>query len=56
MPATAADQVRPRTEVLNFRATLTERRRLQTLAARKGVTVTDLIRHGLQLQGFEPER
>jgi hypothetical protein len=56
MPATAADQARPRSEVLNFRATLTERHRLQALAARKGCTVTDLVRHGLELQGFQPER
>jgi hypothetical protein len=56
MPATATDQARPRSEVMNFRATLTERHRLQALAARKGVTVADLIRHGLKLQGFEPER
>jgi hypothetical protein len=29
---------------------------LQALAARKGCTVTDLVRHGLELQGFQPER
>jgi hypothetical protein len=56
MPATATDQARPRSEVLNFRATLLERKRLQALAASQGTTVSGLIRQGLQLQGFQPER
>ena len=46
----------PLSEIINFRATLGEREQLQALAARKGVTVADLIRQGLKLQGFQPER
>jgi len=56
MPAATATDHGPRLTLLNFRATSGEREQLQTLAARKGVTVTDLIRHGLKLQGFKPER
>lgn len=55
MPAPATDQG-PRLTLLNFRATSGEREQLQALAARKGMTMTDLIRQGLKLQGFQPER
>jgi uncharacterized protein (DUF1778 family) len=41
---------------MNFRATPDERQQLQALAAAHGTTVSDLIRRGLQLQGFEPQR
>lgn len=56
MPAATATDLGPRLTLLNFRATAREREQLQALAARKGVTVTALIRQGLQLQGFQPER
>jgi hypothetical protein len=41
---------------MNFRATPDERQQLQALAAAHGTTMSDLIRRGLQLQGFEPQR
>jgi hypothetical protein len=41
---------------MNFRATPDERQQLQALAVTHGTTVSDLIRRGLQLQGFEPQR
>lgn len=56
MPAATATDQGPRQTLLNFRATVREREQLQALAARNGVTVTALIRQGLQLQGFQPER
>lgn len=55
MPAQTTDRG-PLLTLMNFRTTVTEREQLQQLAARKGVTVTHLIRQGLRLQGFEPER
>ena len=41
---------------MNFRATPNERQQLQALAVAHETTVSDLIRRGLQLQGFEPQR
>ena len=55
MPAPPTDQG-PRQTLLNFRATPGERQQLQALAVAHGTTVSDLIRRGLQLQGFEPQR
>jgi hypothetical protein len=55
MPAPSTDQG-PRQTLLNFRATPGERRQLQALAAAQGTTLSDMIRRGLQLQGFEPQR
>lgn len=56
MPSGTATDQGPRLTLLNFRATSREREQLQALAARKGITVADLIRQGLKLQGFKPER
>jgi hypothetical protein len=56
MPAATATDQGPRLTLLNFRTTSREREQLQALATRKGITVTDLIRQGLKLQGFKPER
>jgi hypothetical protein len=39
--------------ILNFRASAVERDQLRQFAAEKGVTLSDLIRQGLKLQGFE---
>jgi hypothetical protein len=55
MPASSTDQG-PRQTLMNFRATPDERQQLQALAVAHGTTVSDLIRRGLQLQGFEPQR
>lgn len=55
MPAPSTDQG-PRQTLMNFRATPDERQQLQALAVAHGTTVSDLIRRGLQLQGFEPQR
>lgn len=55
MPAPSTDQG-PRQTLMNFRATPNERQQLQALAVAHGTTVSDLIRRGLQLQGFEPQR
>ena len=53
----AADQMTaPRRSLLNFRASATEREQLQRLAAAQGTTLSDLIRQGLELRGFKPER
>ena len=55
MPAPSTDQG-PRQTLMNFRATPDERQQLQALAVAHGTTLSDLIRRGLQLQGFEPQR
>jgi hypothetical protein len=57
MPA-AADQTTTtrRTSLLNFRVLPSEREQLLQLAASQGTTLSDLIRRGLQAQGFEPQR
>ena len=55
MSAASTDQG-PRQSLLNFRATPGERQQLQALAAAHGTTMSDLIRRGLQSQGFEPQR
>jgi hypothetical protein len=55
MPAPSTDQG-PRQTLMNFRATPDERQQLQALAVAHGTTMSDLIRRGLQLQGFEPQR
>jgi hypothetical protein len=53
MPAT--DQATTaRRGLLTFRASAAERDQLRQFAADKGTTLSDLIRQGLQLQGFEP--
>jgi len=41
--------------VMNIRVTFDERKQLQAMAAASGTTVSDLIRRGLQLQGFDLE-
>jgi hypothetical protein len=41
---------------MNFRATPDERQQLQALAVAHGITMSEMIRRGLQLQGFEPQR
>jgi hypothetical protein len=41
---------------MNFRATPDERQQMQALAAAHGTTLSGLIRRGLQMQGFEPQR
>ena len=46
----------PRQTLMNFRATPDERQQMQALAVAHGTTLSDLIRRGLQLQGFEPQR
>jgi hypothetical protein len=56
MPGATTTNQGPRLTLLTVRATSGEREQLQALAARKGVTVAHMIRHGLQLQGFRPER
>ena len=55
MPAPSTDQG-PRQTLMNFRATPDERQQLQAMAVAHETTVSDLIRRGLQLQGFEPQR
>jgi len=55
MSAASTDQG-PRQNLLNFRATPGERQQLQALAAAHGTTMSDLIRRGLQSQGFKPQR
>jgi hypothetical protein len=55
MPAPSTDQG-PRQTLMNFRATPDERQQMQALAVAHGTTLSDLIRRGLQLQGFEPQR
>jgi hypothetical protein len=53
MPAT--DQATTaRRGLLTFRASAAERDQLRQFAAEKEATLSDLIRQGLQLQGFEP--
>jgi hypothetical protein len=53
MPAT--DQATTaRRGLLTFRASAAEQKQLRQFAADKGTTLSDLIRHGLQLQGFKP--
>ena len=53
MPAT--DQATTaRRGLLTFRASAAEQEQLRQFAADKGTTLSDLIRHGLQLQGFKP--
>jgi len=53
----AADQATTaRRELLTFRASAAECEQLRRFAADKGSTLSDLIRRGLQLQGFEPLR
>jgi len=53
MPAT--DQATTaRRGLLTFRASAAEQEQLRQFAADKGTTLSDLIRQGLQLQGFEP--
>lgn len=56
MPAQTTEQPPKRREVMTFRTTTTERERLLSLAARQGLSLSGLIRQGLELQGFEPER
>jgi len=53
MPA-ATDQATTtrRTSLLNFRVLPAEREQLLQLAASRGTTLSDLIRQGLQAQGF----
>ena len=55
MPAASTEQG-PRQSLLNFRATPGERQQMRQLAADQGTTLSDLIRRGLQSQGFEPQR
>lgn len=45
-----------RRSLLNFRASAKEREQLQRMAIDRGTTLSDLIRQGLQSQGFEPQR
>jgi len=56
MQATTADQASARCSLLNFRVAPGERQQLQRLAASQGTTLSELIRRGLQSQGFEPQR
>ena len=41
---------------MNFRATADEAQQLKQWAADRGETLSDLIRRGLETQGFEPQR
>lgn len=55
MPAT--DQATTaRKQLLTFRASAAECEQLRQFAAAKGATLSDLIRQGLQLQGFVPQQ
>jgi hypothetical protein len=53
MPAT--QQAGPKTTLMNFRATASEAQQLKQWAAEQDQTLSDLLRRGLQLQGFQPE-
>jgi hypothetical protein len=56
MPAPAIDQTNARRGVMTFRVAPAERQQLQALVAAQGTTLSELIRRGLQSQGFEPQR
>jgi hypothetical protein len=56
MPAPTAEETSARRTLLNFRVAPGERRQLEQLASDQGTTLSDLIRRGLQSQGFEPQR
>ena len=56
MPAPTAEQASARRSLLNFRVAPGERQQLQQLATEQGVPLSELIRRGLQSQGFEPLR
>jgi hypothetical protein len=56
MPAPTTDQASARRSLLNFRVAPGERQQLQQLATEQGVPLSELIRRGLQSQGFEPLR
>jgi hypothetical protein len=56
MPAPTVDQASARRSLLNFRVAPGERQQLQQLAADQGIPLSELIRRGLQSQGFEPLR
>jgi len=55
MPAPTGNQGSARCSLLNFRVALGERQQLQQLVADQGSTLSELIRRGLQSQGFEPQ-
>lgn len=55
MPAPSADQ-RPRHHLVSFRSTSEELQQMRALAVAHGISVSDLVRRGLCLQGFEPKR
>ena len=57
MPAPIADQeTTARRNLLTFRVTTGEQQQLRQWAADRGEPLSALIRRGLQLQGFEPQR
>lgn len=56
MTAPSTEQNSSRTTLLNFRVAPGERQQLQQLAADQGIPLSELIRRGLQSQGFEPQR
>jgi hypothetical protein len=56
MPAPATDQTNFRRSVMTFRVAPAERQQLEALVAAQGTTLSELIRRGLQSQGFQPQR
>jgi hypothetical protein len=53
MPATQTSS--SKTALNAFRTTPAEQKQLHALAREQGLTLTELVRQGLQLKGFKPE-
>ena len=54
-PMPVAQQAGPKTTLVNYRTTASEAQQLKQWAAEQDQTLSDLLRRGLQLQGFQPE-
>ena len=54
-PMPVAQQAGPKTTLVNYRATASEAQQLKQWAAEQDQTLSDLLRRGLQLQGFQPQ-
>ncbi len=56
MPALTENAAPARNSLVNTRVSPCERLQLLELAAAQGTTLSELIRRGLQTQGFQPQR
>jgi hypothetical protein len=56
MPAQTDHAAPSRISLVNTRVSPSERLQLLELAAAQGINLSELIRRGLQTQGFQPQR